>query len=91
MEIRAEEDLNTILSYIIDMDTTIQVSKELLNRLQKMKVHSKESYEDIIWDLLEDTMELSEQTKKDIEESRREIKEGKFVTLEDIKKKYKID
>lgn len=73
------------------MDTTIQVSKELLNRLQKMKVHSKESYEDIIWDLLEDTMELSEQTKKDIEESRREIKEGKFVTLEDIKKKYKID
>jgi len=91
LEIRAEEDLNTILSYIIDMDTTIQVSKELLNRLQKMKVHSKESYEDIIWDLLEDTMELSEQTKKDIEESRREIKEGKFVTLEDIKKKYKID
>jgi len=73
------------------MDTTIQVSKELLGKLQKMKMHVKESYEDIIWDLLEDRMELSEETKKDIEVSRKEIKEGKFVTLEDIKKKYKID
>ena len=56
-----------------------------------MKMHVKESYEDIIWDLLDDRMELSEETKKDIEDGRKEIKEGKFVTLEDIKKKYKIN
>ena len=73
------------------MDTTIQISKELLGKLQKMKMHAKESYEDIIWDLLEDRMELSEETKKDIEEGRKEIKEGKFITLEEIKKKYKIN
>lgn len=73
------------------MDTTIQISKELLGNLQKMKMHVKESYEDIIWDLLDDRMELSEETKKDIEDGRKEIKEGKFVTLEDIKKKYKIN
>ncbi len=73
------------------MDTTIQISKELLGKLQKMKMHNKESYEDIIWDLLEDRMELSEETKRDIEESRKEIKEGKFVTLKDIKKKYNIN
>tara|TARA_Y100000310_G_C20362876_1_gene659809 strand:+ start:323 stop:505 length:183 start_codon:yes stop_codon:yes gene_type:complete len=32
----------------------------------------------------EDVLELSEETKKDIEESRQQIKEGKFVALEDI-------
>ncbi|MEX2017274.1 MAG: hypothetical protein WD876_02275 [Candidatus Pacearchaeota archaeon] len=73
------------------MDTTIQISKDLLGKLQKMKMHAKESYESIIWDLLEDRMELSKETKRDIDEARKEIKEGKFVTLEDVKKKYKID
>ena len=34
----------------------------------------------------EDFHELSEETKKDIEESRKEINEGKFVTLEDLGK-----
>ena len=46
-----------------------------------------ESYEEIIWDLLEDTMELSEETKRHIEQSRKEIKEGKTVTLAEVKKK----
>ena len=73
------------------MDTTIQISKDLLNKLQLMKMHSKESYEDIIWDLLEDRMELSEETKRNIAEARKEIKQGKFATLESIKKKYKIN
>ena len=73
------------------MDTTIQISKELLGKLQKMKMHAKESYENIIWDLIEDRMELSEETKKNIEEARKEIKDGRFVTLEEVKKKYKID
>lgn len=54
-------------------------------------MHAKESYEDIIWDLLEDRMELSDETKRNIEESRKEIKKGKFITLEEIKKKYKIN
>ncbi len=73
------------------MDTTIQVSKELVDVLNKRKLNQRESYENIIWNLLEDTMELSEETKREIKEARKEIKEGKFVTLEEIKKKYKID
>ena len=70
------------------METTIQVSKELLNKLQLMKMHSKESYEDIIWDLLEDRMELSKETKKSIGEYERNVKKGKvkFKTLEQVKK-----
>ncbi len=68
------------------MGTTIQISKELLGKLQVMKMHVKESYEDIIWDLIEDRMEFSEETKKNIAQSGKEYKEGKFKTLEQVKK-----
>ena len=73
------------------MDTTIQISKDLLETLRKRKMHEKESYEDIIWDLMEDTMELSEQTKKAIEEGRRQIKEGKTHKWEYIKRDLKLN
>jgi len=72
------------------MDTTIQISKDLLETLRKRKMHEKESYEEIIWDLIEDTRELSEEAKKDIEKSRKEYKEGKTHKWEDIKKELKL-
>ncbi len=72
------------------METTIQVSSELLDRLRNMKVYSKESYESIIWDLVEDRLEFSEQTKKNIQKSENEVKEGKVVSLEEIKKKMGV-
>ena len=71
------------------MDTTIQVSKELVNTLNKRKLNSRESYENIIWDLLEDTMELSEETRRDIEKSREEYRRGEVVSFEEIKRKLK--
>ena len=55
------ECLNTIEPYIHDMATTMQVSKDLLKELKSRKMYDNESYEDIVWDLLEDTMELSEE------------------------------
>ena len=72
------------------MATTIQISEKLLDTLKKRKMRARESYEEVIWDLLEDTMELSEQTKRDIEESRKQIKEGKFKTLSQIKKELRL-
>ena len=45
--------------------STIQVSTELKNVLEKRKM-SSESYEDVIWDVLEDTMVLSDETKNKI-------------------------
>ncbi len=35
-------------------------------------------------------MELSEQTKRDIEKSRKEIREGKVYTIEQIKKEFSL-
>ena len=65
--------------------TSIRISSNLLNTLKKFK-ESNDSYEDVIWDFIEPHLELSEQTKKDIEISRQEYKKGNFVTLEEIKK-----
>ena len=76
------------------MDTTVQVSKELLEKLKLMKIHNKESYEDIIWDLIEDRMEFSEETKKNIKEYEKDIKEenwNKFKSLKDVKKEIGVN
>ena len=73
------------------MDTTIQVSRELLELLKKRKISEKESYENIIWDLIEDTSELSEETKMNIAESREEYKQGKVHSWESIKKELRLN
>ena len=68
------------------MTSTIQVSTELMNELKQRKMYDKESYEDIIWDLIEDTKELSEETLKEIEQAKKDFKEGKYYTHEQVKK-----
>lgn len=68
------------------MVTTIQISSELKEKLGLRKMSSKDTYEDIIWDLLEDTMELSAETKKNVKEARDEYARGEYVTHEQLKK-----
>ncbi|MBR9690709.1 enoyl-CoA hydratase/isomerase family protein [Candidatus Woesearchaeota archaeon] len=72
------------------MTTTIQISNELKQTLSKRKLYKKETYEEVIWDLIEDTMELSEQTKKNMEISKEQIKRGEFKTLEEVKKELRL-
>jgi hypothetical protein len=52
------------------MATSIQVSVDLVDELKNRKIFDSESYEDVIWDLLEDTIELSQEIKKEIELAR---------------------
>ena len=68
------------------MATTIQISQELLEQLKKRKLYAKESYEEVIWDALEDSMELSEETKKRIAIAEAEVKAGEVYTLDEVKK-----
>ena len=68
------------------MPTTIQVSEKLQKELSKRKLYSKETYEEVIWDLIEDSHELDEEAKKELVQARQEIKEGKYHTLEEVKK-----
>tara|TARA_Y100000310_G_C20507048_1_gene726943 strand:- start:197 stop:415 length:219 start_codon:yes stop_codon:yes gene_type:complete len=69
------------------MVTTIQISSDLQNELTKKKIFDRETYEEVIWDLIEDTKELSEETKRGIAESRAQFKAGKFSTLEEVEKR----
>jgi len=69
--------------------TTIQISKNLLETLKSRKMYDKESYEDIILDLLEDTMELSKKTKEHIIKSEKDIGAGRIKTLAEVEKGLK--
>jgi predicted transcriptional regulator len=66
--------------------STIQVKEETKKRLQSMKLHQRETYEEVIERLIEDLSELNDETKAEIEEARKEIASGKFVTHEQLKK-----
>ncbi len=68
------------------MATTIQVSNELVKTLKSRKMYDKESYEDIIWDLLEDSMELSSETRKHIRLAEKDIRAGRTYSHEQVKK-----
>lgn len=72
------------------MATTIQISENLLNTLKERKLYDKETYEEVIWNLVEDSLELNEETKRRIEQARAEIKSGKFYTHDQVKKKLGI-
>jgi hypothetical protein len=67
------------------MATTIQISEKLQSELMEHKISDSETYEEVIWDLIEDTMEISKETKRELEKSRKEIKSGKYYTLGQIK------
>jgi predicted CopG family antitoxin len=72
------------------MTTTIQVSEELQQELNRMKLFGRETYEEVIWNVIEDTKELSVQTKKEIINAKKEFDIGEFTTLSKLKKKYDI-
>jgi len=69
------------------MATTIQISNALLQKLKQLKLYEKESYEEVIVDLIEDRMELSKETKRNIEKSEKEIVKGQTVSIEKIKER----
>lgn len=68
------------------MPTTIQISSELQEELAKRKLSDRETYEEVIWDMMDDMKELNEETKKELAEARAEIKKGKSYTLAQVKK-----
>ncbi len=66
--------------------TTIQLSSGMKKTLQAMKLHPRESYEEVLERILEDLRELNEETKREIEQARREIAQGKFKTHEEVRR-----
>jgi len=72
------------------MVTTIQISEKLHKMLMKKKLFERETYEEVIWNLIEDTKELNEETKKELQQARAEVKKGKTHSLSKVKKELNI-
>ena len=53
--------------------------------LEGMKLHPRETYEEVLERLLEDLRELNEQTREEIERAVREIKAGKYRSHDRLK------
>mgnify|MGYP001558062038 CR=1 FL=1 len=68
------------------MPTTIQISDNVKKTLERMKLFSRESYNEIIERMLEDEMELSEETKRELEERKNE----KTISHEEVKKRLRL-
>ena len=66
--------------------STIQISDGTKKTLQSMKLHPRETYEEVNERMLEGLSELNKHTIAEIEEARKEIEYGKFVTHEQVKK-----
>ena len=84
--VKKTTNLNTIECYTFSMVTTVRVSRELLQKLRERKMYDKETYEEVIWDLPEDRMELSEELKQAIKEAEAEFKAGRTVSPEQLTK-----
>ena len=69
------------------MSTTIQISDDVKQRLENMKIYSRESYNEIIVRMIEDESEINEQTKKELEERK---KSKDFISHEEVKKRLGI-
>ena len=72
-------------------NTTIMISKELRNELNALKIYPNETYNELIMDLVEDRMFLTEEVKKYIEIAEKQVANGETVSLEDIKKKMGLN
>lgn len=69
------------------MATTIQISDNIKTTLDRMKMFNRETYNEVLERMIEDDLELNERTKKEIEERRKEIKLGKTISHEEVKKR----
>ena len=72
--------------YSASMVTSIQVTEELLTELKRMKMHEKETYEEVIWSLIEDRKEISVETKQGIVVAQKDVAAKRTMTLPQLKK-----
>ena len=72
------------------MATTIQISEGLHKELTNRKLSDKETYEEVIWDMIEDSQDLSDETKKELADARAQINAGRSYTLSEVKKELQL-
>lgn len=71
--------------------TTIQISNDVRTILLKQRISEKETYNEIIERILEDSLDYTEQTKKDIEESKKQAAKGEVYSLEEVEEMFGVN
>lgn len=66
--------------------TTIQISLTIKKKLDELKISDRETYNEIIEHLIEDSEALDEKFLREINEAVKEYNEGKFVSHEEVKR-----
>jgi len=66
--------------------TTIQLSTDLKRSLERMKIHPRETFNDVLERVLEDLRELDQQSLAEVESARVEIRAGKFLTQDQVRR-----
>ncbi|MFH1326838.1 MAG: hypothetical protein ABIH59_01795 [archaeon] len=66
------------------MSTTIQISDDVKQSLDRMKIFERETYNEVLENMIEDNLELNEKTKKELELAR---KKEKSISHEEVKKR----
>ena len=69
------------------MPTTIQISNNVKQSLDRMKIFERETYNEVIENMIEDNLEVNEQTKKELEIAR---KSKNWVSHEEVKKRFDL-
>ena len=67
------------------MATTIQISNEVKTFLDKMKIFERETYNEVILNMLEDSIRINEKTAKELDS--RKFKKEKTISHEEVKKR----
>lgn len=70
--------------------TTIQITKKVKQYLDQLKVSKRDTYNQIIEDLIEDTLGLSDQALQDIQEALEDVKKGQLISHDEVKKQLGI-
>lgn len=68
------------------MATTIQISNEVKTFLDRMKVFERETYNELIMNMIEDNMRVNEKTARELD--LRKLKKEKTISHEEVKKRF---
>lgn len=68
--------------------TTVQIDRELKARLDAMKLHSRESYNDVLIRILEDLEDINPAALRRYDEILKQVKAGKFKTHEQVRREW---
>jgi predicted transcriptional regulator len=67
------------------MPTTIQISDNVKKTLDRMRIFRRETYNEIIENMIEDNLELNEKTKKELEERRNS---SEFIDISSVEREF---